>query len=151
MLRSKSIMWLFYGRTSVRHGPVRVRAGPPRTLMDLKRVRCLNFQNGLHGRCKRTWIRGELSLKNLLLDYSGLVQRSGTDFIEPVSDPIRVRLNFKVQSGVRQSLYRVRWSPVWKFRQRTCLKSVQVGYGPEWTQTSPWWVRSGPKQTDVWP
>ena len=24
-------------------------------------------------------------MKNLLLDYSGLVQRSGTDFIEPVA------------------------------------------------------------------
>ena len=37
--------------------------------------------------CKRICIRGEFPVKNLFLEYSGLVQRSGTDFIGPGAGP----------------------------------------------------------------
>ena len=69
----------------------------------------------------------------LYLKSSGLFQRSGTDFIGPISDAIRVRLNFKVRSGVRIGSDGVRFEssgggPVWSpLRSGTDLNRSAAG------------------------
>ena len=67
-------------------------------------------------------------MKKLFLDHSGLVQRSGTDFIEPVAGPIE---------SLKRSLSESVLGPVESVLKVQTADPFEVCSGLVWTQAGP--------------